>query len=220
METERKELMCDGKKYNVIYADPAWRFSQGINRRKDIREKFGTNEELSIQYPTMSDKEIIELNVADYADDNCVLFLWTTDAHLEVAIKAINNWGFKYKTVAFTWNKKRGFMGKWTVKQCEICLLATKGTAHKLLKSFKEKSYLEENKTEHSKKPNEFRKRIERMFGDVPKLEMFARTRTEGWDAWGNETDKFEEGCEVSTEYYAAQEARFKEFKSQLRLFG
>jgi site-specific DNA-methyltransferase (adenine-specific) len=155
--------------------------------------RFGTNEELSIQYPTMSDKEIIELNVADYSDDNCVLFLWTTDAHLEVAIKAINNWGFKYKTVAFTWNKKRGFMGKWTVKQCEICLLATKGTAHKLLKSFKEKSYLEENKTEHSKKPNEFRKRIERMFGDVPKLEMFARTRAEGWDVWGNETDKFEE---------------------------
>ena len=191
METERKELlkMCGGKKYNVIYADPAWRFSQGINRRKDIREKFGTNEELSIQYPTMSDKEIIELNVADYADDNCVLFVWTTDAHLEVAIKAINNWGFKYKTVAFTWNKKRGFMGKWTVKQCEICLLATKGTAHKLLKSFKEKSYLEENKTEHSKKPNEFRKRIERMFGDVPKLEMFARTRAEGWDAWGNECE-------------------------------
>lgn len=195
MEKERKELlkMCEGKKYNVIYADPAWRFSQGINMRKDIREKFGTNEELSIQYPTMSDKEIIELNVADYADDNCVLFVWTTDAHLEVAIKAINNWGFKYKTVAFTWNKKRGFMGKWTVKQCEICLLATKGTAHKLLKSFKEKSYLEENKTEHSKKPNEFRKRIERMFGDVPKLEMFARTRAEGWDVWGNETDKFEE---------------------------
>jgi site-specific DNA-methyltransferase (adenine-specific) len=195
MEHERKELlkMCEGKKYNVIYADPAWRFSQGINRRKDIREKFGTNEELSIQYPTISDKEIIELNVADYADDNCVLFVWTTDAHLEVAIKAINNWGFKYKTVAFTWNKRRGFMGKWTVKQCEICLLATKGTAHKLLKSFKEKSYLEENKTEHSKKPNEFRKRIERMFGDVPKLEMFARTRAEGWDAWGNETDKFEE---------------------------
>jgi site-specific DNA-methyltransferase (adenine-specific) len=209
METERKELlkMCEGKKYNVIYADPAWRFSQGINRRKDIREKFGTNEELSIQYPTMSDKEIIELNVSDYADDNCVLFVWTTDAHLEVAIKAINNWGFKYKTVAFTWNKKRGFMGKWTVKQCEICLLATKGTAHKLLKSFKEKSYLEENKTEHSKKPNEFRKRIERMFGDVPKLEMFARTRAEGWDAWGNETDKFEEeqGREIFNNSFPAQ---------------
>jgi N6-adenosine-specific RNA methylase IME4 len=82
-------------------------------------------------------------------------------------------------------------MGKWTVKQCEICLLATKGTAHKLLKSFKEKSYLEENKSEHSKKPNEFRKRIERMFGEIPKLEMFARTTSDGWDVWGNETNKF-----------------------------
>jgi len=215
METEIKDLlkMYEGKKYNVIYADPAWRFSQGINRRKDIREKFGTNEELSIQYPTMSDKEIIELNVNDYADDNCVLFLWTTDAHLEVAIKAINNWGFKYKTVAFTWNKKRGFMGKWNVKQCEICLLATKGTAHKLLKSFKEKSYLEENKTEHSKKPNEFRKRIERMFGDVPKLEMFARTTIEGWDAWGNETNKFEEekGIEIINNSFPPQ-SLFEDF--------
>lgn len=181
----------NNKKYNVIYSDPPWRFSQGINRRKDIRNKYGTNEELSLQYPTMSDKEIINLNVSDLADDNCVLFLWTTDAHLEVAIKAINNWGFKYKTIAFTWNKKRGFMGKWTVKQCEVCLLATKGTAHKLVKSFKEKSYLEENKTIHSKKPDEFRNRIDRMFGNVPKLEMFARTRVEGWDAWGNETDKF-----------------------------
>ena len=68
-------------------------------------------------------------------------------------------------------------MGKWTVKQCEICLLATKGTAHKLLKSFKEKSYLEENKTKHSKKPDEFRKGIERMFGDVPKIELFGRQK-------------------------------------------
>ena len=174
-------------KYKVIYADPAWRFSQGINRRSYVRDKFGTDEELSLQYPTMSDAEIINLNVSNIADDDCVLFIWTTDAHLEVAIKAINNWGFKYKTVAFTWNKKRGFMGKWTVKQCEICLLATKGTAHKLLKSFKEKSYLEENKTKHSKKPDEFRKRIERMFGDVPKIELFGRQKNEGWDVWGNE---------------------------------
>jgi N6-adenosine-specific RNA methylase IME4 len=66
---------------------------------------------------------------------------------------------------------------------------------------------LEENKTEHSKKPNEFRKRIERMFGDVPKLEMFARTRAEGWDAWGNETDKFEEekGREIFNNFFSPQ---------------
>lgn len=175
------------KKYKIIYADPPYRFSQGINRRKNIRDKFGTNEELSLQYPTMSDKEIIDLRVGELADEQCVLFLWTTDAHLEIAIKALNNWGFKYKTIAFCWNKKRGFMGKWTVKQCEICLLATKGTSHKLLKSFKEKSYLEENKTAHSSKPSEIRNRIERMFGDVPRIELFAREKPNGWDIWGNE---------------------------------
>jgi N6-adenosine-specific RNA methylase IME4 len=124
-------------KYNVIYADPPWRFSQGINRRSVIREKYNTNEELSLHYPTMSDNEIINLDINSIANEKCILFLWTTDAHLEIAIKAINKWGFKYKTIAFTWNKKRSFMGKWTTKQCEICLLATKGTSHKLLKSFK-----------------------------------------------------------------------------------
>tara|TARA_R110000868_G_scaffold271022_3_gene530492 strand:- start:7380 stop:7970 length:591 start_codon:yes stop_codon:yes gene_type:complete len=175
------------KRYKIIYADPPWRFSQGINPRKTFSDK--VKEEVHLHYPTLSDKEIIGLKVADIADEQCVLFLWTTDAHLEVAIKALNNWGFKYKTIAFTWNKKRGFMGKWTVKQCEICLLATKGTAHKLLKSFKEKSYLEEEKTKHSKKPSEFRNRIERMFGDVSRIELFAREKTEGWDVFGDEVE-------------------------------
>lgn len=177
------------RKYQIIYADPPYRFSQGINRRATIRDKFGTSEELSLQYPTLSDEDIIGLDIESLADEQCVLFLWTTDAHLEVAIKALNKWGFKYKTVAFTWNKSRGFMGKWTVKQCEVCLLATKGTAHKLLKSFKERSYLEEPKSEHSKKPTEIRKRIERMFGDVPRIELFAREKVEGWDVWGNEVE-------------------------------
>ena len=88
-------------------------------------------------------------------------------------------------------------MGKWTVKQCEICLLATKGKAHQLLKSFKEKSYLEEEKTLHSKKPNEFRKRIERMFGrHVAKIELFARQKHSGWDIWGNELKNNIEICQ------------------------
>lgn len=174
------------KKYQIIYADPPYRFSQGINPRKSFNDK-GAKEELHLHYETMSDKEIIDLDIGSIADDQCVLFLWTTDAHLEVAMKALSNWGFKYKTIAFTWNKMRGFMGKWTVKQCEICLLATKGTAHKLLKSFKERSYLEETKTIHSKKPKEIQKRIERMFGDISKIELFAREKTAGWDTWGNE---------------------------------
>ena len=176
------------KKYNIIYADPPWRFSQGIHRRKDFVTKHNVKEELNIHYETMSDKEIIGFDVVGkIADEQCVLFLWTTDAHLQVAIKALTNWGFKYKTIAFVWNKLKPSIGKWNVKQCEICLLATKGTAHKLMKSFKERQYIEHLKEEHSKKPAEIRNRIVGMLGDVPRIELFARQTVEGWDCWGNE---------------------------------
>lgn len=144
-------------------------------------------EELALHYPTMSDKEIKSFDFTGIMADECAVFCWTTDAHLPIALEMLKNNGLTYKTIAFVWNKCRGFMGKWNVKQCEICLLATKGTIHKALKTFKEKSYLEEPKTEHSCKPYEIRKRISRMFGDLPRIELFARQQADGWDCWGNE---------------------------------
>lgn len=174
-------------KYQIIYADPPWRFSQGIARRSTF--KYLRKEEIEKHYPTMSDQEIIDLWVQTIADKDCILFIWTTDAHLEVAIKALNTWGFKYKTVAFVWNKVKPSIGKYNVKQCEICLLATKGTAHHLVKSFKERQYLEEAKTKHSSKPAEFRQRIERMCPEATKVELFAREKIDGWDSWGNEIE-------------------------------
>lgn len=182
------------KKYQIIYADPPWRFSQGIHCRKSFVNNHNVKEELNIHYQTMSDNDIINLSVSTIADEKCVLFLWTTDAHLEIAIKAINNWGFKYKTVAFVWSKKKNgkqafTVGKWNLKSCEICLLATKGTAHKLMKSFKVRQLVESERTEHSSKPIEVRNRIVEMFGDIPRVELFARQKTEGWDVWGNEVE-------------------------------
>ena len=181
------DIFNTDKKYNIIYIDPPYRFSQGINPRKYYNEK-GVKEELNLHYLTMSDKEIANFNITNICAEQCVMFLWTTDAHLPIALKLIENNGFTYKTIAFVWNKKRGFMGKWNVKQCEICLLATKGTAHKLLKSYKEKQYVEEKKTQHSAKPYCIKDRITRMFGDeIPKIELFAREQTDNWDCWGNE---------------------------------
>ena len=181
-------IYTTNKKYKIIYADPPYKFSQGINRRKDVRRIHKVNNELDKIYKTMTDKEIIDFPaVKRIADDECVLFLWTTDAHLKVAIKALENWGFKYKTIAFVWNKVKLTMGKWNVKQCEICLLATKGTAHKLVKSFKERQYIESPREEHSKKPSEIRNRIVNMLGDLPRIELFARQEVEGWDCWGDE---------------------------------
>lgn len=180
------DIFNTDKKYNIIYADPPFRFSQGINPRKTFKDK--AKEELNLHYPTMSDKEIKEFTFSQIAADNCVLFCWTTDAHLEIALEMIKNNGFTYKTIAFVWDKEKAYMGKWNVKQCEICLLATKGTAHKLLKSFKARQLIREPKTKHSKKPNIVYDRLNEMFGeDIPRIELFARQHADGWDCWGNE---------------------------------
>lgn len=174
------------KKYNVIYMDPPWRFSQGICPRKTFTAK-GFKEELNIHYPTMSDDEIRNFKFSQIACDNCVVLCWTTDAHLQIALDMLKNNGFTYKTIGFIWDKIKPTIGKWTVKNCEICLLATKGTAHSLLKSFKVRQLIQVEKTVHSAKPIEMYDRIEEMFGDVPKIELFARQSHIGWDCWGNQ---------------------------------
>lgn len=179
------DIFSTDKKYDIIYADPPYRFSQGINPRKTFSDK--AKEELNLHYQTLSDKEIREFRFSQIAADECVLFCWTTDAHLPICLDMIQNNGFSYKTVAFVWNKVRAYMGKWTVKQCELCLLATKGTIHKKLLTFKERQYIEEIKTQHSAKPIGARKRIEKMFGNIPRIELFARQQADGWDCWGNE---------------------------------
>jgi len=183
------------KKYQIIYADPPWLF--GDKLRSSKKKQDGKMDYIGLErhYKTMTIKDICMLPVNDITDDNCVLFLWTTDAHIEEAIKVINCWGFKYKTVGFVWNKKTSngnqvcFMGKWTMKGSEICLLATKGTAHKLIKKHNIRQLIEAKRRDHSKKPEEARSRIVELLGNIPRLEMFARESSEGWDVWGNEVE-------------------------------
>ena len=151
----------------------------------------------------MSHKEMQEFfstTVAELAAEDAVLFLWTTDAHLDVAVELGKLAGFKYATVGFIWNKKEKsgkqvcFMGRWTMKGSEICLLFSKGKAHsKLLKSRKVRQLVEAQRREHSRKPDEVMHRIEQMFPDVKRIELFARQSRPGWDSFGNEVGKFDE---------------------------
>ena len=181
------DIFSTDKKYDIIYADPPYRFSQGISARKTFLQK-GFKEELNIHYKTMSDKEIIAFKFSQIAAENSVLLCWTTDAHLPVCLEMIKQNGFIYKTVAFVWDKMKAYAGKWNVKQCELCLLATKGTAHKLIKSFKVRQLIREAKTKHSVKPVAAYNRVEEMFGeDTNKIELFARSERNGWDCWGDE---------------------------------
>lgn len=183
------------KKYNIIYADPAWDFGDRLRSSKKLDNGKMHFRELELHYKTMKTSEICALPVNDIASDNAVLFMWTTDAHLPDALQVINAWGFKYKTIAFIWNKKTNkgnqvcFMGKWTMKGSEICLLATKGKAHSLIKSHKVRQLVEAERDIHSRKPDEVRKRIIELLGELPRVELFCRTPKTGWDVWGNEVE-------------------------------
>lgn len=142
----------------------------------------------------MNIDDICNLPVKNIASENCVLFLWVTFPTLLDSFKVIEAWGFNYKTVAFVWvkhNKKTPTlfwgMGFWTRANAEICLLATKGKPKRI--SAKVHQVIISPIEEHSKKPNEIRKRIVDLIGDLPRIELFARQKTDGWDVWGNEVN-------------------------------
>ena len=183
------------KKYEIIYADPAWSFGDRLRSSKKKADGKMDYRELERHYDTMSIKEMCEIPVKNITAENSVLFMWTTDAHLEEAMKVINAWGFKYKTIGFVWNKKTNkgnqvcFMGKWTMKGSEICLLATKGNAHSMIEKHNVRQLVEAERQKHSKKPDEVRNRIVKLLGNRPRLEMFCRESKQGWDVWGNEVN-------------------------------
>jgi len=181
-------ILFPDKKYNIIYADPAWSYQAW---KKDAKAAAGLAEH---HYDTMSIEDICNLPVKDIADQQCVLFMWVTYPQLKDSMKVIESWGFKYKTVAFTWVKRysknkeycKG-LGYWTRSNAEICLLATKGTANKLVVDRTVTQIIDSVRERHSKKPDEARDRIVQLLGDIPRIELFARETADGWDSWGNE---------------------------------
>ena len=177
--------MPEAGKYGIVYADPPWRY--------DMKRGNGVAEN---HYPTMSIEEICALPVTDLAARDSALFLWATFPQLNEAFRVIEAWGFKYKTLAFLWlkqNRKADSwfygMGFWTRSNAEVCLLGvTPGFKAKTqIRAHNVHQIIEAPFEGHSKKPDETRQRIVELLGDVPRLEMFARQRADGWDAWGNE---------------------------------
>jgi len=169
------------KKYNIIYADPPWRYQQ-----KGVE---GAAEKI---YPTLSLDDICKLPVESLAQKDSLLFLWTTFPMLPEAFKVISAWGFRYKTLAFLWLKQnksgRGWyfgLGFWSRGNAELCLLATKGNPKR--KSNRVHQFIIAPLQGHSKKPDETRDKIIELAGDLPRIELFARQKTDGWDVWGNE---------------------------------
>jgi N6-adenosine-specific RNA methylase IME4 len=175
-------------KYNIIYADPPWKFKVWREGMK------GNRRSASRHYSVMEYKDLLDFPIRSLSSDDCALFIWVINPMLPHALDLIKHWGFEYKTVAFTWVKKNKIadswfwgLGYWTRANAELCLLATRGSPKRINKGVH--SLVETRIEEHSKKPDEVRTRIVQLCGDLPRIELFARQKTEGWDVWGNEVE-------------------------------
>ena len=180
----------------MIYADPPWKYND--TRGDDPR--WG-----AMTYPTMPTKDIARLPIGDIAASDSTLFMWATMPLLPDAFTVMQGWGFKYVTCAFVWVKqyKRSEgpflfvqdveatldaysgLGSWTNSNAELCLLGKRGKPKRAVNDVKQ--IVVEPIGRHSQKPHEVRERIERLMGDCPRVELFAREKRVGWDIWGNE---------------------------------
>ncbi len=180
----REDIFTTDKRYTIIYADPPWAYEWG-------KGKNGGHFAPEKHYNTMPVDEICALNIKRLAEKNCALFMWATMPCLPDAIKVMNAWGFKYKTCAFTWvkTKKDGNplagMGSYTKSNAELCLLGMRGHIKSVDKTVRQ--IIMYPRLGHSVKPPIVRERIVSLFGDVPRIELFARQYADGWDCWGNE---------------------------------
>ena len=171
------------KKYQIIYADPPWRYNFPNNKYYKVEN----------HYPSMSINEICSLKIP--SDNNCVTFLWATAPKLLEALKVMKAWGFNYKTQA-VWDKVNEGLGYWFRGQHEILLVGTKGKFSPPKVSDRKSSIFVEKKHGHSIKPYCVRNWINKAFPDLSKIELFARPPKDrlfedesykGWDLWGNE---------------------------------
>lgn len=164
-------------KYRIIYADPPWDYGSSPTCKNTATP--------DLKYPVMPLEAICDLPVKGIADENAVLFLWTTSYHIFQSAKVLDAWGFSYKS-QFIWDKVKHNMGCYNSVRHEILLVATKGSCTpdnvELIDSVQSIE-----RTRHSEKPEKFREIIETLYKYGNKLELFARKKTEDWDIYGNE---------------------------------
>jgi len=174
-------------RFSILYIDPPWAYK--------VYQKKGQGRTAESHYPTMNIEEIYKLDIAGIAEKDCVLFLWVTFPCLLQGLEAIRRWGFTYKTLGFCWVKRckkqtdKWFwgLGFWTRANPELCLIATRGNPKRASKAVH--CIVDTPVERHSQKPDVVRERIVALMGDLPRAELFARQRYDGWVCLGNEID-------------------------------
>lgn len=172
----------------IIYADPPWVY----------RDKCHSGERgVLYKYDLMTVEQLCAMRpfIDTIAAADCLLAMWWVPPQPAEALRVVEAWGFKFKTMkGFTWHKttingKDFFgMGNWTRANTEDCLFAVRGTPKRISAAVPQ--IIHAMRREHSQKPDEARERLVKLMGDVPRIELFARQETPGWTVWGNETTK------------------------------
>jgi N6-adenosine-specific RNA methylase IME4 len=180
-QIRRNPVVTPDGRYQVIAIDPPWKYDA---RTEDHTHRGKTD------YPEMTVEEICKLPVSGFAQKDCILWLWTTNAFMRAAFECLDAWGFEEKTI-LTWDKELIGVGNWLRNVTEHCILAVRGKP--VVSLTNQPTIIREKRREHSRKPEAFYKLVEKLCPGS-KLEMFAREERKGWIVWGAESKKFKKG--------------------------
>lgn len=172
--------------FDIIYADPPWDYKGQLQHAGPGSVDTGGAVR---HYPTVKLSELKELNVKKIAAQDSLLFMWATSPHLDQAIDLGKSWEFDWATVAFVWDKMRVNPGFYTLSQCELCLVFKRGRIPQPRGARNMRQLVSVKRGPHSTKPQEVRRRIELMFPDQRRIELFARSTAPGWQSWGLEAN-------------------------------
>lgn len=164
-------------KYNIIYADPPWKYSDELIRGYGAAEH---------HYPQMSIKELCDLPIIELSGDNSVLFIWATSPMLEDVFRVIKAWGYKYKA-SFIWDKVSHNYGHYNSVRHELLLICTRGSYTPEVNKLFDSVQSIKRSDNHSEKPEEFRTIIDTLYPSGKRIELFGRKLVPGWEVWGNE---------------------------------
>jgi len=179
------------KQFDIIYADPPWDYNGKMQFDNSGKaENFHISKKIFIssatfKYPTLKVKEMMKIPIIEIAKDDCLLFMWATNPHLQQAIELGAAWGFQYRTVAFIWDKMSHNPGQYTMSNCELCLVFKRGRIPSPRGARNIQQLIRSPRKNHSEKPTEVIKAIEKMFPAQARIELFARRKPKGWSVWG-----------------------------------
>jgi len=159
--------------FSVIVIDPPWPYGGDYDPE---------SHRVASPYPEMSIDDLMVLTIP--AADDCVLWLWTTNAFMHDAYHLLEAWAFEPKTI-LTWVKNKMGVGYWLRGQTEHCLMAIKGKPNITLTN--QTTYLLADNKGHSTKPDVFYRMVEGLCAEEKRIDMFARSKKDGWENYGNQ---------------------------------